>query len=125
MAYLDDWHSTPPDEQLHLKQICGFTTCGHMRYLHGTTSEARFMGFRSIFHIPGKCEVCRCQVFQDHPITQDEIIDAHEKLKAEIRLKDIGIGPVMCEQTVTEWNGLTATARVCLLEFGHEGQHVV
>lgn len=126
MAYVDDWYATPPDEQRELKQLCGFVTCGHMRYLHGSTSETRFMGFRSIEHKPGRCEICRCQVFQDHPITTDEIIDAAEFLGDEtklVHLSDLGITTPECHAFIARTTAEGAVVLPCRLTGGHEGDH--
>lgn len=124
MSYVDDWHATPSDERRRLQQICGFAGCSHFRYLHGDTITTGSGSYRVIEHSAGKCGNCRCEVFNESPITHDEVIDALERLSGDVRLKDLGIGPAMCSQVITSWTGLTSFERVCLLEFGHEGSHV-
>lgn len=124
MAYVDDWHATPLDERKRLQQFCGFAGCGHQRYLHGDTITTGSGSFRTVEHTAGKCGRCRCQVFNESPITKDEVLDIHEGLEHVTRLADIGIGPLMCQQVITRWNGLTSTEHVCLLENDHGGEHV-
>lgn len=116
MAYIDDFYGTPADEQRRLKELCGNPWCSHMRYLHGDTMTVKDGPWKTINHTPGKCSNCKCREYADSPITRDVVLDAHEALKAEIHLADVGIGPLMCAQVITRWNGLSASTHVCLLE---------
>lgn len=126
MAYIDDWYNTPADDRKRLTQVCNTEWCKHLRYQHGDTREERVEMWRAISYTEGKCKQCKCPSFSESPITKDEVIDLRDFLETgAIHVKDLGIGPVMCEQIITSWTGLTSTERVCLLEHGHEGQHVI
>ena len=124
MAYIDDWYNTPADDRKRLIEVCTTEWCKHLRYQHGDTRELREGPWRTIEHTEGKCKQCKCSSFGESPITKDDIVDVHDWLKTIGGLKDLGIGPLMCQQVITSWTGLTSTERVCLLEHGHEGAHV-
>ena len=124
MSYVDDWHSTSPDEQKRLQEPCKRDPCSHSRYLHGETRQLRNGIWRWVEHTPGECSRCRCDAFADeHAITRDEIVDVTEALVGAIRLTDYGIAAV-CEQKITRWLGETQTIDVpCGLKPNHEGAH--
>lgn len=60
------------------------------------------------------------------PITRDEVLDMHERLKDVNTLRDLGITGPYCLAYITRWTGLTGLTGeqvACLLTGGHNGAH--